>query len=183
VATRTHPATVVVHGSLTAEVDVDLAPLVLEVWRAGIATIHSCQDVGENVAGLAGRLPHLEEVVRRESGRASLGFAGADAMAAFLDAVANAGPRDELYERMAHWASPGAWQLLVTVSDRGLAEGEELAPDGTPWSRLTPASFTVRFPRTDIAEVAERMRRHNAGDVVGPGRPTWAAITVDEDDS
>jgi hypothetical protein len=182
VASRTHPATVVVHGPLTAEVDVDLAPLVLEVWRAGIATIHSCQDVGENVAGLAVRLPHLDEVVRRESGRASVGFAGPDAMTAFLGAVANAGPRDGLYERMVHWASPGAWQLLVTVSDRGLEEGEDLAPDGTPWSLLTPASFTVRFPRTDVQEMTERMRRHNAGDVVSLGRPTWAAITVDEDE-
>jgi hypothetical protein len=69
---RTHPATVVVHGDLEAEVDLELAPLVLEIWRAGIETIHSCQDVGENLASLAAQLSHVAEIARRElAGRAS----------------------------------------------------------------------------------------------------------------
>jgi hypothetical protein len=29
--------------------------------------------------------------------------------------------------------------------------------------------------------MVERMRRHNAGEAVALGRPTWAAITVEED--
>jgi len=167
---------------MTAEVDVELAPLVLEIWRAGIGTIHSCQDVGENVAGLAERLPHLAVVVERERGRASIGFPDSPSALAFLEALANAGPREALYERMVHWASPGAWQLVLAVQDEGLKTGEDEPPDGTPRSRLAAASFQVRFPRSDVGEVLERIRRHNRGDEVARGHPTWAAITVADDD-
>lgn len=163
---RTHPATTVTWGELAAEVDVALAPLVLETWRAGIATIHSCQDVGENVASLLEELPHLADVVRRETGRASLGFADADAMVAFLDAVAGAGPGDELYERMVHWATPEAWQLVVAVRDEGAADAEE-GPSG---SHLAPASYQVRFPATDVPEMTERLCRHNQERRCGGGR-------------
>lgn len=185
---RTHPATVVQHGDLVAEVDLDLAPLVVEIWRAGIGTIHSCQDVGENLAELATRLPHVAEIARRELGRASIGFSGVEPLLGFLDAVANAGPRDGFYERMAHWASPDAWQLVLGLQDLGLAcdnddddPGERgLAPDGVPLSQLSAGSFQVRFPRSDLAEMTERMRRHNRGEAVALGRPTWAAIAAAE---
>ena len=185
---RTHAATLVEHGDLSAEVDLVLAPLVLEIWRAGIPTIHSCQDVGENLAELAARLPHVAEIARRELGRASIGFSGEKPMLAFLDALANAGRRHEFYERAAHWASPDAWQLVVGLLDLGLKgkEGDpgdqELAPDGTPLSRFAAASYQVRFPRGDIGEMTERMRRHNRGEAVALGRPTWAAITVPDNE-
>lgn len=179
---RTHPAVEVAHGDLRAEVDVGLAPLVLEIWRAGIGTIHSCQDVGENVAGLARRLPHLEEVVRRQTGRASIGFGHPELLLRFYDALANAGPRNDFYERMVHWASPGAWEALAGIHDTGLEEATgPPAADGTPLTRFTAPSFQARFPRTDVDEMVERMRRHNAGEAVALGRPTWAAITVEED--
>ncbi len=84
---------------------------------------------------------------------------------------------------MVHWASPEAWELVLGLQDRGLRDGgPEAAVDGTPLSRLTPASFQVRFPRTDTPGIVERLRRHNRGEGVALGRPTWAAITVDEDD-
>ena len=185
---RTHRAAVVEHGELCAEVDLELGPLVLEIWRAGIPTIHSCQDVGENLAELAARLPHVGEIARREAGRASIGFPGKEPMLAFLDALANAGRRDEFYERMAHWASPDAWQLVVGLVDLGLKhEGDdpgdqEPTPDRTPLSEFAAVSFQVRFPRSDIGEMTERMRRHNRGEAVALGRPTWAAITVPDDE-
>jgi hypothetical protein len=172
----------VAHGELAAEVDVELAPLILEAWRAGLPTIHSCQDVGENVAGLAERLPHLGEVVRRETGRASIGFPTSEVLVAFLEAVANAGPRDELYERIVHWATPDAWQVVVALRDRGLADqAAPVAIDGTPMTRFEPASFQVHLPRRDVGEVTDRLRRHNTGEPVPLGRPTRAAITVDGD--
>jgi hypothetical protein len=180
---RTHPTTTVTHGDRAAEVDVELAPLVLEIWRAGIETIHSCQDVGENVAGLAAGLPHLADVVRRETGRASIGFARGDAVVAFLEVLANAGPRDRFYERMVHWASPAAWQLVLGVQDQGLRDGDAgEGVDGTPLSRLVLASFQVRFPRTDADEITARLRRHNRGEAVALGLPTWEAITVDDEE-
>lgn len=179
---RTHPAVTVAHNGLAAGIDIELSPLILETWRAGIVTIHSCQDVGENVAGLAERLPHLDKLVRRETGRASIGFGSAEGLVAFCDAVANAGPRDGLYERLVHWATPDAWQLVLALQDRGLADEEPAAAlDGTPLTRFEAASFQVRFPRSDVAEVTERLRRHNLGERVVLGRPDWKAITVPED--
>lgn len=182
---RTHPATVVSLGGRSAEVDLALAVLVLELWRAGIDTIHSCQDVGENIAGLAVRLPHLERAARRERGRASIGFAGLAGLMSFHDALANGGARDGFYERMLHWASPDAWQCVIGIRDLGLddpdgAEGPA-PPDGTPRSRLEAASFQVRFPGSDIDEATERLRRHNRHEPVALGLPTWEAITVADD--
>lgn len=180
---RTHRAIVVSHGRWSAEVDVEMAPLVLEVWRAGIETIHSCQDVGENIAGLAAQLPHLKPVARREAGRASVGFADLDGLMAFQEALANAGPRDDFYERMLHWASPRAWQCVVGITDAGLEEGAgPVASDGSPMSRLAAASFQVRFPRADVEEITRRLRRHNRGEEVALGRPTWRAIVVGGDE-
>ena len=185
---RTHPAAVVVHGEMAAEVDLDLGSLIVEIWRAGIETIHSCQDVGENIGGLAAQLPHLAETARRELGRASIGFPSAEPLLVFLEALANAGPRDLFYERMAHWASPDAWQLMLGLQDLALERDEGdpgaqgLAPDGTPRSRFGVVSFQVRFPCGDADEMTERMRRHNRGDAVPLGRPTWEAITVPDDD-
>lgn len=185
---RTHPATIVERGDLTVEVDLELAPLVREIWRAGIETIHSCQDAGENLAELATRLSHVAEIARRELGRASIGFSGVEPVMGFLDALANAGPRDEFYERMAHWAAPDAWQLVLGLQDVGLGgddedpTGQRLAPDGTPLSQFGVGSFQVRFPRSDIGEMTERMRRHNRGEAVALGRPTWASITVPDNE-
>jgi hypothetical protein len=174
---RTHAATTVTHGGLAAEVDVELVPLIVETWTAGIATIHSCQDVGENLAQLVDRLPHLADLARRETGRSSIGFAGVGPLLAFLDAMANSGRRDELYERMVHFAAPDAWQLVIGVLDEGLRGqgGEEDQP-----SRLAAASFQVRFPRSDVGEMTERMRRHNRGEAVALGRPAFAAVTAED---
>ena len=179
---RTHPARIVSAGGWTAEVDVELASLIVEVWRAGIETIHSCQDVGENIAALARDLPHLAPVARREAGRASIGFADVAGLVAFHDALASSGRRDGFYERMLHWASPDAWQCVIGLHDPGLVGGEGTpSGDGTPASRIAAVSFQVRFPRSDIEEMTERLGRHNRGEAVVLGRPSWSAITVDED--
>ena len=162
---RTHPATVVALGGWSAEVDVELAALVLEVWRSGIETIHSCQDVGENIAGLVAELPHLEPVAEREAGRASIGFADVSGLVAFHDALANAGPRDGFYDRILHWATPDAWQCVIGLQERGSdSEDAPRSPKGTPTSRLAAASFQVRFPRSDIEEATERLRLHNSAE-------------------
>ena len=175
---RTHPATLLQHGEWKAEIDVDLVPLVLEIWRAGIVTIHSCQDVGENISGLVSGLTHLEPVARREAGQASIGFASTDGLLAFLDAQANGGPRDAFYERLLHWASPGAWRCVIGLKDPGL-EGAS-SHDATASSRLAAVSFQVRFPRSDIEEATARLQRHNRGEQVALGRPSWATIEPHE---
>jgi hypothetical protein len=86
---------------------------------------------------------------------------------------------------MAHWASPDAWQLVLGVQDLGLERdphGQDLAPDRTPRSQFGALSFQARFPRGDVGEMTERMRRHNRGEAVALGRPTWTAIAVPDDE-
>ena len=174
---RTHNAVVVAYGDLEAEIDVDLADPILEIWTAGIPTIHSCQDIGENIAAMGPPLPHLDDVVRHQRGRSIIGFPTARQLLDFYAAVANSGPRDAFYERMIHWASPGAWECTTGLRDWGLeTDRGTAAADGTPLSRFAAASFHVRFDRSDIGEITERLRRHNRGEAVALGRPTWASI-------
>ena len=42
-----HASQRVAHGEWVAELDIGIAPFVLELWRAGIETHNSCQDIGE----------------------------------------------------------------------------------------------------------------------------------------
>ena len=103
-----------------------------------------------------GSRPHLAAIVRREIGRASIGFPGAEAAVAFLHALVNSGLGDGFYERMAHWPSPAAWQLVLGLQDWGLERNQEqgsdgedprhcwgVAPDGTPLSHFAAVSFQV----------------------------------------
>jgi hypothetical protein len=39
-----HPQVTITHGDTTAQVDEDLGPLILAMWRAGIRTAYSCQE-------------------------------------------------------------------------------------------------------------------------------------------
>ncbi len=174
-----HPTVAVAHGDFRAEVDVDLADLILEMWRAGIETVDSCQDLGDALSELARHLPHLAQNVRRDSGRAVIGFENPIPLLALYDAVANAGPRDAFYERMVHWAAPGAWECITGIYDWGLVDGDgTFAPDGTASSRFAASSIQLRFPRTDIGEMTQRMRRHNRGEVVALGMPDWSSISL-----
>jgi hypothetical protein len=80
---------------------------------------------------------------------------------------------------MVHWASPGAWQVALAVRDEGLGTGDQ--GGATLPSRLVPVSFQVRFPRSDVGQMLERMVRHNRGDPLSRTPPTWATITVEDE--
>jgi hypothetical protein len=45
-----HPVTTVRVGSMVAEIDQMLAPVIEATWRNGIQTLTSCQDAGESNA-------------------------------------------------------------------------------------------------------------------------------------
>jgi hypothetical protein len=145
---RAHRTVPIEHDGVAAEIDMAIAPLVLEVWRAGLRTVNSCQD--------------------NPSGFVWLEFESLGDATRFLDiAVQPAGavPDDlhDLYHR-AFREGPGAfWPLsrrlwLYKVLPRNTGQ-----PD------LVQADFllSVRFPQTDLPAVLERLRAHNgpeAGD-------------------
>lgn len=165
-------------GGWEADVDEGIAPLVLELWRNGIETAGSCQDVGESLAGLVAAQPHLGPLVERRRGVAYVQLWGLDDAARLFEAVANGGPRDELYERMAHWAAPGAWELQARVRDAVVDDGTE------DWSRpssFEPGVLTLHLPVADLPLVVERLARHRAGERGPHGEPAWAKMSGSEE--
>lgn len=173
-----HATNRVVHGDTQADVDEYLAPLVLEMWRAGIETVGSCQDGGDSLRDLVERLPALEAYARNSVGRAYLQFGDPAPLCEFFEALANAGPRDGFYERMTHWAATDAWRASVSMVD-ALADEDE--PDWTGRSHFYPSTLHLEFPTCDIHEMTRRMTAHNMG-LAGPGgEPTSPTTSVPDD--
>jgi hypothetical protein len=156
----------------TVQVDKELADLVVEAYRAGITTTSSCQDAGESLEQLVRRQPHLASDGRHRRGRAYLTFAYRRDLTDFHEAVACGGTRDALYERMMHWAAPSAWKRSIGIDDFGLSDDDR--PSTAP--SIVPTSYQVEFPRDDIPQIIDRLRRFNAGDVVEHGDATWDTV-------
>ncbi len=169
------------HGEWSADVDEELARLILEMWRAGIETVSCCQDVGEVLQGAFWERPHLVDLRQQSLGRATLDLPDLYHLCRLCDAIANSGPTDAFDERMRHWASPGAWLVLDDWTVSELADEDE--PDWSQPSRFEPAMVQLRFPRTDIGEMVERLRRHNQGEAVELGQPSWATVTLTEEEA
>lgn len=174
-----HPTRHVQYEDLAANIDEELSDLVLEIWRAGIRTLSSCQDAGESI----GTDPHatdwLREIGTREAGRAYIDFLTVEDACLFHAAVANGGPRNALYERMVHWASPGAWASSLHLDDVTLDEDE---PDWGRPSAFLDGPVHVSFPRSDIAEIQRRLCRYNANELGPHDEPTWETVTVEVGD-
>jgi hypothetical protein len=146
-----HPQILVEAGGQRAYVDHELAPLLRELWRAGIDTYSSCQDLGESVEDLLEAMPHLGPYVDFHSGRAVIDFSPPDAQR-FLNLVAGATPPPALYDRMARWTAEGAWRVDLIVLDA------PAAPDRHDFRIF---GTQVQFPRYDIPGVIACLRRHN----------------------
>jgi hypothetical protein len=139
---RAHRTVPVEHAGLAAEIDTAIAPLVLEVWRAGLRTVNSCQDNPRGYVWL--EFESLGDATR------------------FLDlAVEPAGVGSEgvtdLYHR-AFREGPGAfWPLsrrlwLYKVLPRNIGQAGTVQADFL---------LSVRFPQTDLPALLDRLRAHN----------------------
>lgn len=163
-----HPVTTVRVGSMTADIDQMLAPVIEATWRNGIPTLTSCQDAGESNADWVTKLPHMADYVTAHKGWAFIDFA-VDNGLAFLDAVARAGARDAFYVRMVHWAAPDAWKIDVKPYDAAM------------FDEAVPSAFHLRlmqvmFPQYDIPEVTRRLDAHAAGQLVHPAPTDWSTV-------
>jgi hypothetical protein len=144
---------------MRARIDEDIAPLVLETWKAGVETQCSCQDA--RVLGDDAR-PWL-------NGHIQLAFPTFDDARRWLDIVAKhqKGGRS-LYNRMTHSGCRGVvtWHYEVSAYDAAFDEDcdETLGP--------TTLDFIVfvYFPRSDVATVVRRLRAHNARAVAAERR-------------
>jgi hypothetical protein len=147
--TTRHPQVHVKHGPWEADIDVEIAPLIKELWRAGVATVLSCQD--------------------NQADRVWIAFDSSEDLARFLDIV---GEYEEgegtLYDRIQsaddHTTRPdrGGWWYSLWPSDLACDEDDDHDEEADEW--LGPqfaVSLSVRFPRADLPTVLQRLKQFN----------------------
>jgi hypothetical protein len=132
---RAHRTVRVRHAGMSAEIDEPIAELVLELWRAGLRTVNSCQD---NPRGYV----WLELASAEDAGR-------------LVDLITGGGGAETygLENRALREGPAGFWPL-----SRGLWLYKALpVRDGG-----TIFLISVRFPHADLPAVLEKLRAHNA---------------------
>jgi hypothetical protein len=147
-----HSTVVVSVGDQVANIDEEIAPLIEEIWKTGIETTNSCQ---ENRPGIAW-----------------IGFLTALDAADFLDAVAGEYSDEigSLYNRIRkEWdegdgETIGWWEYDArpwdaSVNQWKVSEAEiDEAPVDSPEFVF---AVSVRFPKSDMPYLIERMRAFN----------------------
>lgn len=151
-----HKTAVVKWEHREAEIDEEIAPLVLELWKAEIETVNSCQD----------NFP---------KGYVWIQFGSAGDAEKFLDIVVTkfASGRHSLYQRvLGTWdctgLEPKDWEYSTHLDDCNLT----FIPDddsvsvterhgGNPCFHFT---LSIRFPGRDLKVVTERMKLYNFDD-------------------
>jgi hypothetical protein len=129
---RPHATVRVCVKNLEADIDVEIAPLIREMWLAGIETVLSCQE--------------------NPKGWVWIEFLGLEDMERFLAAIDDSGAQsDSLFSRMA-WESSD----LDTWWDYEIMP-QVLGPSRSP----IVLSISIRFPRSDRGEVQRRLKRYN----------------------
>lgn len=142
-------------GEWEADVDEELAPLIEQLWKAGIATVLSCQ---ENRPGVAWIM-----------------FLMAEDLSTFLDIVAEYDPDEASLYRRISLASDleECWEYDLRPQDAALHE-EFLGGGVEEWHEGEACFYfnvSVRFPRTDLPTLLQRMMWHNGSLGSGEGAP------------
>ena len=139
---RHHPAVVVEFGELREEIDVKIAPLILEIWKAGIQTMMSCQETNPGFAWIEFDSP--EDLLR------------------FLNLVTEHEVGiDVLYNRVNPQLrgdqSLPSWEFLVNFLDL-CEDTEEQADFGIVDFEMTIGAY---FPHADIPILLARLQSFN----------------------
>lgn len=147
-----HKTVLVKWDGFEARVDEGIAPLIKEIWKAGIFTFNSCE---ENRPGIIW-----------------IEFASAAEAEAFLNIVARyEEDLDSLYNRIRQeWAHydgviPGSWEYSILPFDYSV-EQHILDDDSIEESSRGSSDFIfsmgIRFPKADYPVLLERMKEYNA---------------------
>ena len=141
------------HGDMEADVDEQIAPLIIEMWRAGIETWQSCQ--------------------ANPSGWVWLQFPTSIDAEKFLNIVAFYEPVGGLlHERMRYGYDrldcprPGQWQYVVVADDLAAGEIETEAGDIEQVQYGPPdivVLVSLHIPVGDLPTMLERVKAHNQG--------------------
>ncbi|MDQ3646953.1 MAG: hypothetical protein M3345_08490 [Actinomycetota bacterium] len=134
------------HGTFEADVDEGIADLILEMWRAGIETVSSCQ---EPVAGF------VQVWLTADSAKRF-----AQVVLPFED------PDDSMYARALKRTEDEDqdWMWSANIDDAGLMC--DIDDDEIIWSHTGVGEWeillAVYFPHSDQDEILDRLRRSNA---------------------
>jgi hypothetical protein len=139
-------------GEWEADIDEEIAPLIEEIWKADIDTANSCQ---ENKPGIVW-----------------IEFLSADDAASFLNIVAEYEEEiDSLYNRIRHgWDSISGrlsapfWEYTIHPQDFALQQEVDEEDCVDEWHEGIADFFfsvSIRFPRSDVPTLLERLRRYN----------------------
>jgi len=146
-----HRTVHVTYGDQSAEIDEQIAPLIKEMWKAGINTCQSCED--------------------SPAGWVRIQFFSSFEVEMFLNAIGDFDDKigslhDRLcrgYDRIA-WPRVAQWRYEIIVADLAV---EEIETDGGGVQEVctAPPEFAmwidVYFPFDDLADVLKRIKRHN----------------------
>jgi hypothetical protein len=135
-----HPTVPVRLGHFVVDIDVEIAPLVALLHRAGITTMQSCQDL---------------------DGRVWLMLASTSDLAALLAAVGKPSSNpSSLYRRVRNEAA--AAPHVRTDPDQWRYALAPYPLEDRLWPQHWDFEVTVDFPRTDLAEVTQRVEEFGA---------------------
>lgn len=151
-----HEQTLISHGELEAEVDAELAEMILALWQLGVTTEYSCQ---------GGRGPEDKSYILFATPEDATRFAHALELPfdREMDSLSNRALQrhlpnyDEDEEEAWRWTLEERWDWEISPWSEYHFAGRPDPPAGTPFAgRLR---VTVRFPYKDLAEVSERIKR------------------------
>lgn len=147
-----HKQVRVKYGKLDEHIDELIAPLILEMWRAGIKTNMSCQSTFENKK-IWVEFPDTMEV------------------ATFLTIVTSVFKpgKDSLHNRIDFYWVPDnwkawelkCWEFEIFAVDASIDHGETWEGDVRVCPPLWYFTISVRFPKSDLPIVIERLQEHN----------------------
>lgn len=135
---RPHPTKLIAVGDQQAEVDVELAPLIEQMWRTGICTMMCCQETDPGIAWIE--------------------FDSIDDLMRFLNLVVwYESEPDSLYARVNSQrfagTQAGCWEFQFNLMDI-LEDQQEQTEDGL--AGFVP-TIGVYFPKSDISEMYTRL--------------------------
>tara|TARA_R110002049_G_scaffold4601_5_gene32473 strand:- start:662486 stop:662992 length:507 start_codon:yes stop_codon:yes gene_type:complete len=139
---RPHATKIVSVGDQQAEIDVELAPLIEQMWRVGISTMMCCQETDPGIAWI--EFDSVEDLMK------------------FLNLVVPYDPNPEsLYSRV-NWQRTAVdpadcWEFQFNLLDI-LKDQQEQTEDG--FSHFMP-TVGAYFPRSDIRGIYERLETYS----------------------
>jgi hypothetical protein len=124
-----HKQTKIEFGGLRADVDEGIAPLILALWKAGILTLLSCQELEPGFVWLVLPWTDVEPFLTIVTGRGACEFLKCRAM-------------------NWSWATPDDWLYRVIAHQHGRGR-----------NRAVTLSLSVMFPHSDLPTVLKLVER------------------------